>query len=223
MDIGKSFSFAFEDEEWLIKLLLGAIVLIIPIFGMIALLGYMIRVIRNVRDEDPEPLPAWNDFGEYLLDGFKVGIGIFVYFLPLFLLICSMVVIIIGIDATMGSGQEAESLIAATAVCFSCLIFIISLIPLVLIPALMGNYAEEGSFGSLFQFGRIFALMGQDIGRYAMVLLISFVAIYILAPFGLLLCFVGVFLTQWWSYLVLAHLTGQLLIKPDNTFQELVA
>ena len=39
MDIGKAFGFVFEDEQWVSKILLGAAIMLIPIFGLFALIG----------------------------------------------------------------------------------------------------------------------------------------------------------------------------------------
>jgi hypothetical protein len=58
MDIGKAFSFPFEDDDWLTKLFLGAVVSIVPILNF-AWGGYTVDILRNVIDGVPRPLPAW--------------------------------------------------------------------------------------------------------------------------------------------------------------------
>ena len=40
MDIGKSFSFVFEDKKWIEKILIGGILMLVPILGSILMLGY---------------------------------------------------------------------------------------------------------------------------------------------------------------------------------------
>ncbi|MGB7095956.1 MAG: hypothetical protein WBD62_15035, partial [Anaerolineales bacterium] len=62
MDIGKSFSYPFEDDEWLTKLFLGAIVSAVPILNF-AWTGYTVDIMRNVIDGVSMPMPAWSDFG----------------------------------------------------------------------------------------------------------------------------------------------------------------
>jgi len=52
MNIGKSFSFMFEDKQWVSKLGLGALITFIPILNF-AWTGYMVGVIRNVMNNDP--------------------------------------------------------------------------------------------------------------------------------------------------------------------------
>ncbi|MCK4900594.1 MAG: hypothetical protein KAS38_17565, partial [Anaerolineales bacterium] len=63
MDIGKSFTFSFEDKDWITKYLLGALISAIPILNF-AWMGYMIELIVNVADDVPSPLPDWSDLGD---------------------------------------------------------------------------------------------------------------------------------------------------------------
>ena len=47
MDIGKVFSYQFEDRQWITKLGLGALISLVPILN-VAITGYMVGIIRNV-------------------------------------------------------------------------------------------------------------------------------------------------------------------------------
>jgi len=60
MDIGKSFSYPFEDNKWLSKLIIGALVSIVPILNF-AWAGYLIDLLKNVINKAAEPLPEWTD------------------------------------------------------------------------------------------------------------------------------------------------------------------
>ena len=74
MDIGKAFGFVFEDEEWIKKLLLGALITLIPVFGQFTLMGYIVAVIRNVLAGSYRPLPEWENLGTYFKDGLMVSL-----------------------------------------------------------------------------------------------------------------------------------------------------
>ena len=90
----------------------------IPIIGSFTVLGYAVQVIRNVRDEQPDPLPEWDEFAQFFIEGLKVGLGILLYFTPIFLLSCGLFAVILGVEATIGSNSaDAESIIAVTATC----------------------------------------------------------------------------------------------------------
>ena len=73
MDIGSAFTFVFDDEDWIKKvaigggiILLGIILLPLLLLGLLLFLplnGYMLEVLKNVRDGQAKPLPEWSDFG----------------------------------------------------------------------------------------------------------------------------------------------------------------
>ena len=81
MDIGKAFSFVFEDEKWISKVLLGGLFLIIPIVNF-AVIGYMLKVAQNVAQGNPRPLPEWSEFGDHFMRGLHGIIIQIVYQLP---------------------------------------------------------------------------------------------------------------------------------------------
>ena len=41
MDIGKAFSFVFDDEQWVTSILIMGLLILVPIHGSIVLIGYM--------------------------------------------------------------------------------------------------------------------------------------------------------------------------------------
>ena len=95
MNIGKSFSFVFEDPRWLTKVGIGTLVLIISgllspilvgILGYFILTGYGLEVLHNVRKGELYPMPEWRDrWGEWLVLGVKAAVAVFVWALPIIL------------------------------------------------------------------------------------------------------------------------------------------
>ena len=77
MDLGLSFTFVFQDEEWVKKLLFGAVASLVVFIGWIPLLGWVIEIARRVIRQDPEPLPDWTDLGGLFTLGLK-GLVIFI-------------------------------------------------------------------------------------------------------------------------------------------------
>jgi hypothetical protein len=65
MDISKPFSFAFEHNQWVNKLGLGAWITLIPVLNF-AWTGYMVELMRNVMKDAPELLPSWDDLSRNL-------------------------------------------------------------------------------------------------------------------------------------------------------------
>lgn len=209
MDYGKSFTYVFEEDNWISKFLVGVVVSLVPIVNF-AGYGYMLQVMKNVRDGVEEPLPEWDDFGKFFVDGLKFLIGYIVYFIPVILI--SFLMIPLAAVADSGGSDEIAGLFA---VCFTCLIALFSLAPLFLYPALFLQYAKEDEIGDMFKIDEMRQIISRDMGNYIVVLLMVFFVLGFIASFGLLLCFVGIFLTAWWAQLASAHMIGQ-LAKPTE-------
>jgi len=211
MDIGSSFTYMFEDENWIKKLLIGGIVAIIPIVNFAAL-GYIVQLIRNTRDGHPTPLPEWDQFGAYFMDGLWIFLIILVYLIPVILLACVQ-----GVGtAALANNQDAQNVVGILSGCFSCLIGLWSLVVAILIPAVMIRYAEVGEFMAGFRFGEVFSVIRANIGSYIVVLLLMWVASFI-GQLGVILCVIGVIFTSFWSYLVGGNLMGQLAAQIRQT------
>jgi hypothetical protein len=223
MDIGSAFTYMFDDEEWIKKLAIGGGILllalilspiIIGIFLFLPVTGYMIEVLRNVRDGHAKPLPAWDDFGGLFKTGLFVAlIGLVYYLIPILLSCVSAGVQMIPEMADMGS--DAAGMLQVVAVCINCFQIVLNLVVAIIFPAAMIRYAQYGTFGSAFEFGEIFGFVRNNIGDYIIVILLTWVA-GLIAGFGLILCFIGVFFTMFWSYLVAGNLYGQLARKAQG-------
>ena len=57
MDIGRSFTYVLDDDEWWKKVLLGGLLSLIPIVGPLYAIGYVLEVISNVIGGRETPLP----------------------------------------------------------------------------------------------------------------------------------------------------------------------
>ncbi|PWH20913.1 MAG: hypothetical protein DDG58_00470, partial [Ardenticatenia bacterium] len=84
MDIGIAFSYMFQDRDWLKKILIGGVISLIPIVNFAAL-GYVVQLVRNVRDGQDLPLPEWDQFGEYFVSGLYLFLVYVVYAIPIIL------------------------------------------------------------------------------------------------------------------------------------------
>lgn len=204
MDIGKAFGYAFEDENWIAKILIGGVFVFLSslLVGIPFVLGYMVDTVRNVMGDEPRPLPQWSDLGERFVRGLILTAVAIVYMLPVILLACLQ-----GIVSLAAGDRAAEGVLSVT-LCVQCLSFLWSLLVAIVFPAAVIRYAETGEFSAAFRFGEIFSLIAGNTGNYIVAVLIGWVA-SIIAGLGTILCFVGVFFTLFWGYLVMAHLWGQ--------------
>ncbi|MCS7261667.1 MAG: DUF4013 domain-containing protein [Anaerolineae bacterium] len=220
MDIGIAFTYMFQDRDWLKKILIGGVISLIPIVNFAAL-GYMIQVVRNVRDGQDLPLPEWDQFGAYFVSGLYLFLVYLVYALPILLLACLQVAAGMMLGVT-GNGRSAEDLAGAYAVasiCLSCGIGVWALFLAVISPGLTVRFAETGSFGATLGFNGWLGVMRANLGAYLIVLILSWLVLSFLAPLGLIACLVGIIFTQFWAYLVTGHWFGQLAAAATGTYQ----
>jgi hypothetical protein len=206
MDYGKSFSFVFDDEEWIQKILIGGILSLIPIVNLVVV-GYGLQVLKNVATGSQKPLPAWDDFGDYFIKGLVSSLGSVVWALPMI-----GVSIAIGVVSAL-TGYETDPQYVAWPVqcCLSglgCLSGLYGLLMAALMPAVVTKYAVTGEFGAMFRFGEIYKYITSNLGPYIVALLLGAVAMFI-AGFGLIACIIGVAFTGFWATLVGNHLLGE--------------
>jgi hypothetical protein len=220
MDIGSAFTFAFDDENWIVKLIIGGAVvlgaiLLSPILIGLALFlplaGYMLQVLQNVRDGQPVPLPEWSDFGGLFSKGLMVFVVGLVYAIPVLLFACASIGL--GIVTSLPEvNSDLAGALGIASICLSCLQILFGLALAILLPGAFIFYAENEQFGDAFKFGEIFNFITSNLGDYIIVVLLGIVAQFI-AQFGVILCLVGIFVTSFWATLVQANLYGQLARK----------
>lgn len=167
MNIGKSFSFVFDDKQWISKLGMGALVSFIPILNF-AWTGYMVGIIRNVMNNSPEPLPTWDDFGKKLTDGLLLAVASLVYSLPLIIVFCLPISFMI-VPAILSGNADMQGLAEAVAglgtalfFCLLCVFVVYALALSVIFPAILVIFAREGTLASCFKFRDVFQLIRNN-------------------------------------------------------------
>lgn len=205
MEIGKAFTYIFDDESWITKILIGGILGIIPIVNF-AVFGYMVETIRNVAQGMERPLPEWSGFGEKFVKGLMVFIIGIIYTIPIWLIMCCFWA---ATSAVGVAGGNQENLLTLLSIVQGCLTLPYGLIIAILSPAILVSYAVTGELGSAFRFGEIFGLITGNLGNYIIAILLSWLA-GLIASLGVIACGVGMLFTGFWASLVVAHLYGQL-------------
>ncbi|MDO8670124.1 MAG: DUF4013 domain-containing protein [Dehalococcoidia bacterium] len=208
MEIGKAFSYVFDDEKWINKVLIGALFALLGslVVGWFFVLGYVLEVMQNVSEGKERPLPEWDNLGDKLSKGFMFFVVILIYMLP---------ILVISICASVGGGMAGSGNNAAATIggiisaIVSCLGFIYYIVLTVAIPAIMIRYAATRSVSACLQFGQIISFITGNMSNYIIVVLLSVVA-YIIAGIGTIACFIGVFATSFYALMIIAHLLGQL-------------
>jgi len=171
MDAEKSFTYPFEDDQWLSKLGLGAIISIVPILNF-AWSGYLVDIIRNVMDHDPKPLPTWDDLGKKLSDGLILfGAGL-VYALPILLVfgLPLSLAAFSGLVSGNNNMQDVGRMLTETgSVLFFgllCVLVLYGMVLSIVYPAVLVLFARERTFASCFRLREAFELISRNAGPF---------------------------------------------------------
>jgi hypothetical protein len=225
MDIGKSFSYPFEDNKWLSKLIIGALVSIVPILNF-AWAGYLIDLLKNVINKAAEPLPEWTDFGGKFMKGLLIWVAGLIYALPV---ICLSTIFITTASITLSSLTEGDtvntlgSAFSGVGILLACLAVLYGLLLSFFYPAMLIHFSRKETFGSLFEIGAIIKVATSNLSPYLTAWLIGIVAAVVVGlVVGLVSAVVGIIpcigwlvawvlsgLTTVYISVIWAHLFGQ--------------
>ncbi|MBN1202217.1 MAG: DUF4013 domain-containing protein, partial [Anaerolineae bacterium] len=88
MDFVRAVKFPFDDDDWIVKTVIGTLLSFIPLFSA----GYQVNVARNVMRDREYPLPGSDDIGPVLTDGILATIAAILYTLPILPFVCVLMV-----------------------------------------------------------------------------------------------------------------------------------
>jgi hypothetical protein len=171
MNIEKSFRFPFEDNQWLSKLGLGALITIVPILNF-AWSGYLVDIIRNVMNNAAEPLPSWDDLGNKFSEGLILFAAGLVYALPI-LILMGLPLSMLAFSGLLSGNRNMEDIArvitGAGGVLFSgllCVFVLYALALSVIYPAILVLFSREGTFASCFKLREAFDLISRNAGPF---------------------------------------------------------
>jgi len=224
MDFGKAFTYMFQDPNWIAKLGIGTLLVLVGIvlspllIGFLPLLivtGYSLVALDNVRLGHEHPLPEWQDWGKFFMLGLKLFVALFIWALPV---IIGFVPVLAGSVLTDNGNSSGTGPIAALLIiCGSCLMILWGLFIALLTPAIYARLAATNRFGAAFELGKIWEFTRDNLGNVIVAIVLVWLAGLIAAIAGTLgfaaLC-IGALITiplaSLWQYLVQAHLFGQI-------------
>jgi len=184
-NVGRAFSFMFEDKNWVVKLILGAVfnLLTLVLIGIPFIFGYLLELAKNSSEGKELPLPEWDKLGDKFIRGLIYLVILIIYSIPGMIL----------------------SFIPCVKFCLGPLYFLALAFVL---PYITVKYAQTGSFEEVFRFNEIINFVKANLNNLVIVVLLS-IAFVIIALFGILALVVGVFFTGFWAFLAIAYLYGQ--------------
>lgn len=209
-ELGKAFSFCFDDPHWLRKMLIAALVMLLCLvgFGIPILMGYFVRITQSVMRRDGQPLPEWHGIGGMFVTGLKLCITYLVYLLPAALLALPLA----GMTLFGTVADEPDIvLIIMTIYLFGFTVLLIpySLAISIFSPIIVFRFAERESIGDAVDVVRVVRLFRENWQNALVVALIA-LGIQSVAPLGILVFGVGLIFTIFYTYAVSSYLSGLL-------------
>lgn len=220
MNYGRAFSFIQEDPEWLKKVAIAMLIMLIPIVGQITVGGWSLELMRRVIKDEPEILPDWSEFSTYLMLGFKELVVGLVYALPALIfygcgwgITIALVGVTGGAADSSGSGSDAAGIMSGiTALsygCTYCVFILLIIVTTLLVPPASGLLAENGDLSAAFRFRDVTGLLRAAIGPFLISILIVLLIAPIASSIGSIACGIGSLFALSYMRLVSAHLFGQ--------------
>ena len=218
LDLAQGFRFFFEDPDWVKKILIGGVFMLLSslIVGGIFVAGYGVHILRRVVRGEPRPLPEWEDLGLYFGDGLR-ALGLYVVHLVAVAIIPALIGCFIGLmgggianlgQSSRGAADAAGGLIALGVMGLYAVTFVLMLILMVYFPAAFTRFAILDRFSAGFEVAENIAYIRRNIGRYALALVLYLLASFV-AQVGIIVCCVGLFPASFWAVCVGAWAMGE--------------
>lgn len=208
-------------KQFLIACLVTLAGFIIPLIPTIILMGYGVKIMRQVITERKNPsMPEWqgSDWSAMLMDGLRVfGLQI-ILMLPLFLIMgCGIFFMISGSIGFTALAEESTQAFAPLGILFYLLgigimmLFSLLSIPYgVIISAAIPHSVANNSFEAGFKFKEWFPILRKGLGNfilgYIFVIVISFVFMFVI-QFAMitiiLMCIVPFLMIPYTTYITL--------------------
>lgn len=134
INLSQALGFPFQSNNWLAILIIGGILFIVPL-GIIFLGGFYIDVMRRTVNDDPDPMPAWNDWGKKFKDGLILFTLTFIY-----VLLPIIVAYLPGLLVTLTGEEETGLIISLIGILLG------TLLAYLFVPLALGQYVESDRF-----------------------------------------------------------------------------
>ncbi|HKJ27131.1 MAG TPA: DUF4013 domain-containing protein [Anaerolineales bacterium] len=216
LDIERAYTFIFKDPKWFEKIAVAAF-LTLTFIGSPAVYGWVMEIQKRVQDgSEDDTLPEWKDLGEYFIDGLKLMVINFIWFLPFTLLYFVIMIPFYILPLFPVLAEEAEGIVVVFTMLGAFLPFMLmpfimvtSFLMYAILPLIAGSYLENREFSEGFNFKRVFALLKANFWILLAASFLGYIASYFLSMVGMVLCFIGIFLISPIAMAIMFHFFGQ--------------
>lgn len=191
-NIENAFKFVFRDKNWIIKILVGGLISIVPVLNFIVF-GYILKVLKDAKEGREAALPEWGNWSQLFKEGFMVFVIGLIYGLMIFAL--WFLTTIISLIPLIG--------------CLSILLFPVLIIAVVLLAPFINvglcRYLDKGVLQEAFKLKDVFEEFKSKISDYLLVTLI-YAGITLIAS----MAFCIAPFVYFWLWLISARMFGEI-------------
>lgn len=187
-DLNYLLTFPIKDEDARKQFLIGSLVFltsfIVPILPVILATGYLMRIVRQVLDGEQPRMVEWNDWNGMLTDGARLFGVRLIFLLPLFLLLCPLMVLSFATPLIIeNAGQNADWIALVFPLFFG--LFFLLYIPLtlvisVILPVAEIHVTDKGEFAAGFRVREWWPIFRANLSGFLLALAISYAASFAL-------------------------------------------
>lgn len=229
-------------KQFLFTCLISLASFFIPILPLFLIMGYSVKVMRQIVDERQAPtMPDWQkvDWAETFMDGVKLyGLQLVLMFPLLVLMGCGMISLFGGMTSMSLLAEESTRSLAPVGGVFLfvgfAVMMLFSLLSLpyqVVISAAAPHMVAKGSFAAGFEFKEWFAIFRKGLGQFLLAFALTFVTSFVFAIVMqvalitiVLMCIVPFLMIPYSAYLMLitntlnarAYLAGRDALQADE-------
>jgi hypothetical protein len=198
--IGDAFVWPFRDPQWVNKIVIMALILLIPIIGGIAGLGWMLAALDRLRAGE-EHLPPANF--DHLGRGFRLFVVLFVYYLVLIAIAAAVYLPAVAIFVKQGQDESSSNpFVLSVGFALSLLAFSFttlgSLVLTFLFPAIVLAFDRGGIGAGLHLFDVLRHVRGSLTNTLIAGLML--IAASLIAQIGSVACLIGVVFTAAYAF-----------------------
>lgn len=168
LDFAKALKAPTKVDNWIVKLLIGGVLLCIPIANFIVL-GYITKVVQNYMN-GKEEIPAYTDIGGLFVTGAKLFVGCIIYAIPV-----GIIVVILSL------------LLSKSAALLSILTFIVEFAAGLIAIVMIANFAVDEKILSMVNFPRMAKFLQNNTTNFVKLILFV-IMIQIVYAIVIMLC-----------------------------------
>lgn len=204
----------FKDRNWLA--VLGWLALYtLTVIGCFAVTGYVIRVVKRVKEgveELPDAFGGFDNLIDLWMDGLRFFISTLIYSVPAIVIGivigCMFMALVFGSDS--GRSEEALGVGLVAGLLITCVaILLFSLLISTISPALFIMASEDPGWGFAFNFSRLAGIIKADFGTYVLLFLAVFAYLLVFGLCGNIIPVVGGLIFTPLAQICMGHLIGQ--------------